>query len=135
MVLVIWTATVAAAGPREAASVGPPVELREVTELLEPGLISPPGRLRAGRRSLRKATTVQEAIDVCVRSDMALFDASGAAVAVILDGELLYERGYGEKLRYSNEPVDPGTIFRIGPVTQQMTAAALMRRWNWAGSH
>ena len=126
--VVMWTATVAAAGPQESAEAAPPVELREVTELLEPGLISPPGRLRAEKHLLRKASTVQEAIDVCVRSDMALFDAPGAAVAVILDGEPLYERGYGEKLRDSNQPVNPGTIFRIGPVTQQMTAAAVMQQ-------
>jgi CubicO group peptidase (beta-lactamase class C family) len=79
-------------------------------------------------RALRKASTVEEAIDVCVLSDMAWFDAPGAAVAVILDGELLYERGYGERLRDSNQPVDPGTIFRIGLVTQQMTAAAVMQQ-------
>jgi len=56
------------------------------------------------------------------------FDAPGAAVAVILDGELLYERGYGEKLRGSNDLVDPDTIFRIGQITQQMTAAAVMQQ-------
>jgi CubicO group peptidase (beta-lactamase class C family) len=117
-----------AAGPREAGTAIPLGEVREVTEILEPGLVLPPGRMRAEGRALRKATTVEDAIDVCVLSDMVWFDAPGAAVAVILVGELLYERGYGERLRGSNKPVDPGTIFRIGPVTQQMTAAAVMQQ-------
>jgi len=118
----------AAAGPREAGKAAPPGEAREVTGLLDLGQVSPIGRLRAERREPLKASTVEDAIDACVRSDMAWYDAPGAAVAVYLDGELLYESGYGEKLRYSNEPVDPGTIFRIGLVTQMMTAAAVLQQ-------
>jgi len=127
-VLVTWIATFAAAGPREAGTVLPSGAAREVTEILEPGLVSPPAQPWAERRALQKAATVEDAIDACVLNDMTWFDAPGAAVAVILDGEPLYERGYGEKLRDSNHRVNPGTIFRIGPVTQQMTAAAVMQQ-------
>jgi CubicO group peptidase (beta-lactamase class C family) len=80
------------------------------------------------RGELHQAQTVEGAIDACVESDMEWYGAPGAAVAVILDGELLYERGYGEKLRDSEDPVDPDTIFRIGPITQQMTAAAVLQQ-------
>ncbi len=106
----------------------PQAEVRDVSRVLDSELISAPGNLRAERRVLRKASTVEEAIDACVLGDMAWFDAPGAAVAVFLDGEPLYERGYGERLRDSSQPVDPDTIFRIGPVTQQMTAAAVMQQ-------
>ncbi len=127
-ILMAWAATAAAAEPRESGEDAPVAEVREVTAILEPGLIPPPGSLRAERPALPKASTVEDAIDVCVLGDMTGFDAPGAAVAVVLDGELLYERGYGEKLRDSNQLVDPGTVFRIGPVTQQMTAAAVMQQ-------
>ena len=127
-VLVVLGATIAVAGPPEAASISRPGELREVIEILDPGLSSPTGYLWSEGRALPKASTVEEAIDACVLSDMAWFDAPGAAVSVILDGELFYEKGYGERLRDSHQPVNPGTIFRIGPVTQQMTAAAVMQQ-------
>jgi len=126
--IITWAAAFAAAGPRDAETGAPVGETRDVSGVLEPALNSPSENLRAERRPLRKASTVEEAIDACVLGDMAWFDAPGAAVAVILDGEPLYERGYGERLRDSTQPVDPDTIFRIGPVTQQMTAAAVMQQ-------
>jgi len=124
----VVASTIAAAGPREAAAAGPLVELQQVTEILEPGLVLRPGNLQPAERTHPKASTVEDAIDVCVLSDMAWFDVPGAAVAVILDGELLYEKGYGERERDLNQSVTPDTIFRIGPVTQQMTAGAVMQQ-------
>ncbi|MBD3852892.1 MAG: beta-lactamase family protein, partial [Acidobacteria bacterium] len=73
-----------------------------------------------------KAATLEDAIDQCVEFNMLRLDAPGAAVAVLLDGELIYESGYGVKNRDGDDPVDPDTIFRIGSVTKQMTAAAVM---------
>jgi CubicO group peptidase (beta-lactamase class C family) len=126
--IITWAAAFAAAGPRDAETGAPVGETRDVSGVLEPALNSPSEKLRTETRASRRASTVEEAIDICVLGDMAWFDAPGAAVAVILDGEPLYERGYGERLRDSNQPVDPDTIFRIGPVTQQMTAAAVMQQ-------
>ena len=127
-IFVTSTAILTAAGPQDMEAGVPLVEVRDVSKVLDSELISPPGNLQAETRASRKASTVEEAIDACVLGDMAWFDAPGAAVAVFLDGEPLYERGYGERLRDSKQPVDPDTIFRIGPVTQQMTAAAVMQQ-------
>ena len=74
------------------------------------------------------AATLEDAIDQCVEFEMLREEAPGAAVAVILDGELLHENGYGVKIRNGNDPVDAETIFRIGSVTKQMTAAAVMQQ-------
>lgn len=104
----------------------PSISAARVLETLGPGPLAP--HREAIERPRVKATNLQDAIDLCVESDMEWFDAPGAAVAVILDGELLYERGYGEKLRGSNDLVDPDTIFRIGPITHQMTAAVVMQQ-------
>jgi CubicO group peptidase (beta-lactamase class C family) len=74
------------------------------------------------------AATIEEAIDLCVLTDMALIDAPGAAVAVVLDGRLIYSRGYGVKHRLNGGDVNEDTVFRIGSVTKQMTAAAVMQQ-------
>lgn len=88
-----------------------------------------PTRRTAGKRIDRpKAATIEEAIDQCVEFNMLRLDAPGAAVAVVLDGELIYENGYGLKNRDGDDPVDPDTIFRIGSVTKMMTAAAVLQQ-------
>jgi D-alanyl-D-alanine carboxypeptidase len=99
----------------------------QILESLGPGPLPP--RPAAGKRFDRpKAATLEEAIDQCVEFNMLRLDAPGAAVAVILDGELIYESGYGVKNRDGDDPVDPDTIFRIGSVTKMMTAAAVMQQ-------
>jgi len=75
-----------------------------------------------------KAATLEDAIDQCVEFNMLRLNAPGAAVAVVLDGQLIYESGYGVKNRDGDDPVDPDTIFRIGSVTKMMTAAAVMQQ-------
>jgi CubicO group peptidase (beta-lactamase class C family) len=59
---------------------------------------------------------------------MLRLNAPGAAVAVVLDGDLLYESGYGVKQRGGDRSVDPDTVFRIGSVTKMMTAAAVLQQ-------
>ena len=125
---VTWAATLLAAGPSDFDAAALDGAVRDVSGVLETGLISPPGKVREQQPFQFKASDVEGAIDACVLADMAWYDAPGGAVAVILDGEPLYEKGYGEKLRDSGQTVNPGTIFRIGPVTQQMTAAAVMQQ-------
>ena len=80
------------------------------------------------RNDRPKAATLEEAIDQCVEFNRLRLDAPGAAVAVVLDGELIYESGYGVKVRGGTAVVNPDTIFRIGSVTKQMTAAAVMQQ-------
>lgn len=99
----------------------------QILDSLGPGPLPP--RPMAGKRIGRpKAATLEEAIDQCVEFNMLRLDAPGAAVAVVLDGELIYESGYGVKVRGGTAPVNPETIFRIGSVTKQMTAAAVMQQ-------
>jgi CubicO group peptidase (beta-lactamase class C family) len=49
----------------------------------------------------------------------------GCALAVIRDGHIIYEKGYGmANLEYAI-PVDPGTLFHVASISKQFTAFAI----------
>ncbi|HEY7368285.1 MAG TPA: serine hydrolase domain-containing protein, partial [Thermoanaerobaculia bacterium] len=51
----------------------------------------------------------------------------GCAVAVIQDGAIAYEKGYGLASLEFGVPIAPDTIFDIGSVSKQFTAATVIR--------
>jgi CubicO group peptidase (beta-lactamase class C family) len=75
-----------------------------------------------------KTLTLEERIDQCVTDEMARLDAPGSSVAVLIDGRLAYTEGYGLRRQGGSLDVDADTIFRIGSVTKQMAAAAVMQQ-------
>ncbi len=75
-----------------------------------------------------KSTNLEVTVDQCVTDAMALADTPGASVAVIIDGEVVYEQGYGVKRRGGGAAVNAQTQFRIGSVTKMLTAAAVMQQ-------
>src|SRR5215475_1825084 len=50
----------------------------------------------------------------------------GAAVAVIIDGRVIYAKGYGVTSVETGAPVTPDMLFRLGSTTKMLTAAALV---------
>jgi CubicO group peptidase (beta-lactamase class C family) len=54
-------------------------------------------------------------------------DGPGVTVLVARDGKLLFSHGYGWANRENQIPATPGTRFRIGSVTKQFTAAAILK--------
>ncbi len=54
-------------------------------------------------------------------------ESSGIAVLVARDGNILYEKGFGYADIQQKKPVTPETKFRIGSITKQFTAAAILR--------
>jgi CubicO group peptidase (beta-lactamase class C family) len=68
-----------------------------------------------------------EQVDQCVATSMAAWDIPGLAVAVVYQGELAHERGYGVKHRTEGGAVDQHTLFRHGSTGKMFTAAAIMR--------
>ena len=74
------------------------------------------------------AATLDDAVDQCVTQSMAAAGTPGASVAVAMDGALILERGYGVKRRNGSDPVDAETYFRIGSITKQLTAAAVLQQ-------
>lgn len=107
--------------PLEAPSVRAP----NPTFLPGPPLWRPP--VERPRATL-KTTRFEDVVDQCVTDQMTAFDTPGASVAVIVDGDLVYEQGYGVKRRGGSDPVNAETQFRVGSVTKMFTAAAVMQQ-------
>lgn len=53
-------------------------------------------------------------------------ELTGMAVAIVVDGEIIFAQGYGERLRGSGERVDKDTVFRWASVSKGIGAATLL---------
>jgi CubicO group peptidase (beta-lactamase class C family) len=53
--------------------------------------------------------------------------AAGVTVAVVRHGDTLLLKGYGERDRDKHLPADPSTVYRVGSITKQFTAAAVLK--------
>lgn len=53
-------------------------------------------------------------------------DSPGAALAVLLHGEVIYARGYGSANLEYGLPITPETVFHVASVSKQFTAMAVM---------
>ncbi len=69
----------------------------------------------------------KEAIVDAVFNEVIKGDSSGAAVLIAQNGEILYEKGFGFANLEHHVPVTPDTKFRIGSITKQFTATAILK--------
>ncbi|HIN30624.1 TPA: DUF3471 domain-containing protein [Candidatus Poribacteria bacterium] len=54
-------------------------------------------------------------------------DFPGAAVLIAQNGEILYQKGFGYANLENQIPITPQTKFRIGSITKQFTASAILK--------
>ncbi|MDX1395710.1 MAG: serine hydrolase domain-containing protein [Gemmatimonadota bacterium] len=92
-----------------------PVWMSATAQETEPG----PGVLSPGSPA---ATRVDSVFTVYDRTD-----SPGCALGVMRAGELLYARGYGMANLELREALGPASVFRIGSVSKQFTAATVVR--------
>ncbi|MFV1987526.1 MAG: serine hydrolase [Gemmatimonadota bacterium] len=76
-------------------------------------------------RSPTEAAFDASAFDAYVSRAVEDWDAPGLAVAVVKNGEILFEKGYGVLAVGEADRVDEHTRFSIGSTTKAMTAAAI----------
>jgi CubicO group peptidase (beta-lactamase class C family) len=77
----------------------------------------------AGNNATAQLSSVQ--VDSIVQKGMEQFNAVGVAVAIVKDGKVLHEKGFGVQSTDTKLPVDEHTIFKIGSCTKAFTCAAL----------
>ncbi|HVV95972.1 MAG TPA: serine hydrolase domain-containing protein [Rhodanobacteraceae bacterium] len=88
---------------------------------------SPANESPSGAHELTKAD-VDAWLDGYMPYSMATGDIAGAVVAVVKDGEILTERGFGYADVATKKPVDPKlTLFRPGSVSKLFTWTAVMQ--------
>jgi CubicO group peptidase (beta-lactamase class C family) len=93
------------------------------TGATEPGL--PSSRTPA---SLDDVPGLESFFDGAMRVGMDEHHVTGAVVAIVKDGKVLFAKGYGRSDLGRNAPVDPATsLFRIGSTTKTLTWTAVMQ--------
>jgi D-alanyl-D-alanine carboxypeptidase len=66
-------------------------------------------------------------VDSLARNYVSDAPSAGLTIAVVRRGDTLLLRGYGERDRERHLAADPATVYRVGSITKQFTAAAVMR--------
>jgi len=70
---------------------------------------------------------VRSKIDADVKALLSAAHASGATIAIVQGGAIVYTRGYGLRDVAKLLPADASTRYEIGSITKQFTAAAILQ--------
>jgi D-alanyl-D-alanine carboxypeptidase len=84
-----------------------------------------PVALLAASLALTPAQSVK--IDAVVAEVMRASHISGLSLGVARKGHAVFLRGYGRRTCTANQPADGYTVYRIGSITKQFTAALVMQ--------
>lgn len=82
------------------------------------------GVARAGPARLEPALDAK--VDAVVQQDVASGQVAGAAVAILRNRQLVFAKGYGRANLELAAPASAKTVFRIGSLTKQFTAAGIL---------
>lgn len=74
-----------------------------------------------------KVLALAPKLDALFAAHAADAGTTGAAVGIVLEGEVVYVRGFGVRELEAKQPVDGDTIFRIGSVSKTITALAVLK--------
>lgn len=113
------------AGAPAPGAAGPAATLSPLTPLAPPHL--PFASPAASPERKAKLLALAPQLDELYRARMAEAGVTGAAVAILLEGEVVYLRGFGVRDVDSKASVDADTVFRIGSVSKTITALAILR--------
>lgn len=73
----------------------------------------------------KKETVLPKNFDAYVEEVMKQFEVPGLAIGVVINGEVVLEKGYGVREMGKNVPVDANTLFPIASNSKAFTATAL----------
>ena len=128
-------AAAAAAAPVRSAPVRPaqvrPAQIRPAPVAAAPAVPAvpaPPGGVRLARGQPIPAAELEAFVDGTVRDAMAAGHVAGVAVAVVQNGQVVLEKGYGFAHASPLAPVDPRrTLFRLGSISKTFTWLAVLK--------
>ena len=66
-------------------------------------------------------------LDAFIANTQKKFDVPGIAIAIVKDGQIVYERGFGIREMGKPDKVTPDTMFAIASNTKAFTASALAK--------
>src|SRR5690242_3159877 len=89
-------------------------------------LASVPVAAPASSTTLPIRRSLEARIDAAAKQDVNSGHVAGAAVAVLRNGQLILAKGYGRSNLELATPVNARTVFRIGSLTKQFTAAGVL---------
>ena len=72
-------------------------------------------------------TTLTAALDQEMPGLLAAYNTPGATVAIVQNGELVWEKGYGLADQENNIPATPGTVYQIASISKTVAATGIMR--------
>ena len=79
------------------------------------------------RGSSQSGNSLAAAVDTIVQEAMRDGRTPGVSVVVARGGRIVYTKGYGLANVELNVPATPDAVYRIGSITKQFTAAAIMQ--------
>lgn len=82
---------------------------------------------RAGSSDAAADLSLEQRLDALARGHYSNPNAPGAAVLVMVDGKPVLRKGYGVADVEKARPITPETIFRLGSITKQFTAVAVLQ--------
>lgn len=74
-----------------------------------------------------KVLALAPKLDALFAARAAATGTTGAAVGIVLEGDVVYVRGFGVRELESKQPVEGDTVFRIGSVSKTITALAVLK--------
>lgn len=103
------------------------MSFRPSRSLLLAALCLAPAATSAQRPAAPPAVVVRAQVDSLARAFVATAGAPGISVQVVRGRDTLVSAGYGMADLENRVPAAPSTVYRIGSITKQFTASAVMR--------
>src|SRR5881394_2845179 len=72
------------------------------------------------------ASASADEVDSYVETQIRNLHIPGASLAIVLDGRVVKMKGYGLANIEAHYPAAPNTVYELGSITKQFTAAAVM---------
>ncbi len=73
------------------------------------------------------SSETKAAIDATIGELMEKLNVPGLSAAIVVDGQLAYERGYGQADIENNVPATPETVYRLASISKMLTATAALQ--------